>query len=45
VPPHGQLGFKHPPQVIFEGRNERQQRKFLKLRVNAWMRQADWIDD
>jgi hypothetical protein len=28
VPPHGQLGFKHTPQVIFEGRNEMQQANF-----------------
>jgi hypothetical protein len=37
-------GSKHRSQVIFEGRNEMQQR-FLKLWVNAWMRQADWIDE
>lgn len=45
VPPIGQLGFKHPPKLIFAGRNELQQRKYLKLKVNAWMRPADWTDD
>jgi hypothetical protein len=41
----GQLGLAHPPRIVFEGRNEIQQRKFLKMRVNAWMRPADWTDD
>lgn len=45
VPPIDQLNFKHPPKVIFPGRNEFQQRNFLKLRANAWMRPADWKDD
>lgn len=44
-PPIGQLGFRHPPRIIFEGRDEIQQRKLLKMRVNAHMRPADWTDD
>ena len=39
------LGLAQPARIVFEGRNEIQQRKFLKMRVNARMRPADWADD